>query len=754
TFTFYDTNQDLEQGINPYTDIENFVTNSNLIHVKVTNTITGCWSKTSFQIYVNIVPTIPVIEDYTFCEIPSDGLGEFIFVTKDAEILNGQTGKRVKYYLSQEDADNRLNNINKHIAYQNISNPQTIYVRVENMTDEDCYNTSSFTIEVGTSPEYNQPINIFKCDDISNDASELFDLGPKLDEITQGVNDNLVVTFHTTQEDAENASNEIPLQFANTVNPQQIYVRIDNGTICASYTSFTLNVIQVAQANLAEPLQVCDTNYDGIAIFDLTLAEIEILDVRQDNIAISYYSTMEDLDNQTNPITNPTAYTNTSNPQTVFVRLTNVLVNCYLAIPLELIVNLPPVINPIVNVDICDNTENIFDLTEVNALIVNDTSNRNFSYYATASDALFGDNPLNTDYTYTATNTALHVRVENATTGCSITHGFNLRVRPLPTANTPNNLEACDDDFDGILDFDLTTQNTTILGGQNPSNFSVSYYNSFTDAETGTNALSNIYYAFNEEIIYVRVENNNTGCFSTTQFGVIIHPRPVVDIPDQIICLDNLPLLVSANTNNSTDTYLWSTNETTPEINISTIGTYSVTVTTEFGCTTTQVFNVTESQSANIEIVETIDFSDPNNITITVSGIGNYVYQIDEETPQESNVFENVSLGYHTITVIDLNGCLEVSEEVLVLDFPQFVTPNDDGYFDTWHITGVETLPGTIIYIYDRFGKQIHYLTSSSAGWNGMYNNEKMPSTDYWFVAHVKGGGYDFEAKGHFALKR
>src|SRR5690606_14319588 len=332
--------------------------------------------------------------------------------------------------------------------------------------------------------------------------------------------------------------------------------------------------------------------------------------------------------------------------------------------------------------------------------------------------------------------------------------GFNLRVRPLPTANTPNNLEACDDDFDGILDFDLTTQNTTILGGQNPSNFSVSYYNSFTDAETGTNALSNIYYAFNEEIIYVRVENNNTGCFSTTQFGVIIHPRPVVDIPDQIICLDNLPLLVSANTNNSTDTYLWSTNETTPEINISTIGTYSVTVTTEFGCTTTQVFNVTESQSAYIEIVETIDFSDPNNITITVSGIGNYVYQIDEETPQESNVFENVSLGYHTITVIGLNGCLEASEEVLVLDFPQFVTPSDDGYFDTWHITGVETLPGTIIYIYDRFGKQIHYLTSSSAGWNGMYNNEKMPSTDYWFVAHVKGGGYDFEAKGHFALKR
>jgi gliding motility-associated-like protein len=262
------------------------------------------------------------------------------------------------------------------------------------------------------------------------------------------------------------------------------------------------------------------------------------------------------------------------------------------------------------------------------------------------------------------------------------------------------------------------------------------------------------YVAFNTEDIYVRVQNNTTGCFSTTQFSIIIHPRPIVDIPDQVMCLDNLPLLVSANTNNLTDTYIWSTGETTPEINITVIGIYSVTVTTEFGCETTQVFNVTESETANIQIIDTVDFSDPNNITITISGIGNYLYQLDDFPPQESNFFENVGIGYHIITVYDLNGCDEVSKEVLVLDFPKFVTPNEDGYFDTWHVTGVETLPGTIIYIYDRYGKQITFLTSTSKGWDGKYNGNNMPATDYWFVANVKGGGYDFQAKGHFALRR
>ena len=166
------------------------------------------------------------------------------------------------------------------------------------------------------------------------------------------------------------------------------------------------------------------------------------------------------------------------------------------------------------------------------------------------------------------------------------------------------------------------------------------------------------------------------------------------------------------------------------------------------------MFNVIESEQATIEFTETIDFSDPNNITITVSGIGDYLYVLDDGPPQESNVFYNVTLGYHTITVIDRNGCSEISRDVVLIDAPKFMTPNGDGYFDTWHITGVETLPGTVIYIFDRYGKQLAYLTSTSRGWDGTYNGELMPSNDYWFVADVKRGDIAFQVKGHFALKR
>ena len=110
-------------------------------------------------------------------------------------------------------------------------------------------------------------------------------------------------------------------------------------------------------------------------------------------------------------------------------------------------------------------------------------------------------------------------------------------------------------------------------------------------------------------------------------------------------------------------------------------------------------------------------------------------------------------MGYHTISIIDLNGCAEIKKEVVVIDAPKFVTPNSDGYFDTWHISGIETLPGSIIYIFDRYGKLITTLTSKSSGWNGRYNGHLLPASDYWYVGKIKKNNNTFEVKGHFALK-
>ncbi|MGM5469905.1 choice-of-anchor L domain-containing protein [Flavobacteriaceae bacterium LMO-SS05] len=754
TITFHTTLADAEADTNAITNPSNYSSGSQTFFIRVENSSTSCYTIESFNLVVNTLPVFQAISTYRICENDSDGFADFMFATKDNEILQGQSGKQVLYFADPIHAENRTNIINKNNPYQNLSSPQTIYVRVENLSDQNCYGTSSFTIEVGTNPAFNEPLDWFVCDDITNDGSESFDLNEKVTEITQGINETLEVTFYNSLTNARNQTNALPLQFRNTVNPQEIFVSISNGTVCNSITSFVINVIQAPDANESEPLELCDTNYDGIGTFNLTDAEVDILDIRQNNILIEYFENLNDLESQVNQIQNTQSYTNTSNLQTVYVRITNTITYCYLAINLDLVVNLPPAIHQFGTIEICDNPNSYYDLTEVNTLLVNDSTNLDITYYTSANNAQTGTGAISTDYTYQTNSDTLYTRVENSTTGCFTTYTFRLIVNPLPIANQPPNMESCDDDFDGFYTFDLSQQNTIVLGGQSSNNYTVSYYNSLVSAQDGTDDLGMSYAAIDQEIIYSRVENNNTGCYSITSFNTIVHPRPVVNIGNQTICLDNFPLIVSANTNDPNDQYLWSTNETSPEIEIQNIGSYWVTVTSMFGCETTEVFNVIESEAATIEFTETIDFSDPNNITITISGIGNYQYVLDHGLPQDSNVFENVSLGYHTVTVIDLNGCAETTREVVVVDAPKFMTPNNDGFFDTWHITGVETLPGTIVYIYDRFGKLLKQLSYNSKGWDGTFNGALMPATDYWFLADVKKDNIEFKVKGHFALKR
>ncbi|MEP5255270.1 MAG: choice-of-anchor L domain-containing protein [Winogradskyella arenosi] len=756
--SFHNSLEEAHSGANEITNTTSYNAQTETVYMRVTNSNTGCHSVEELDVIVNTLPYVGDLTNYvgefTYCEDESDGIGEFIFENKDTEALDGQTGKVVSYYLTPTDAENGTNALDKTSIYENISNPQEIYIRVENITDASCYTTSSFSIEVGTNPTYNQPSSWFVCDDVSNDGAEEFDFTSVIEEVSAGIPDIQSVKLFTSAEDARNGTNEIPLQFTNTVNPQEIYVQIDNGSFCKSVTSFVVNVIAVPEVAAIAPLVECDDDNDGHLVFDLTVAEANILDVRQNDISISYYANFEDSESNTNPITNPEAYTNITNPQTVYMKVTNSVSNCYAALPIELIVNQAPTINDFVSYTTCANATNTVDLTAVNLIAADVHYNVLFSYFSNEADAIANTNALDTNYAYQSLNETLFVRTEYSTTHCSSYYEFNLIVNPLPVAHQPEDLMACDDDYDGLLDFDLTQQNASILGNQNPNLYTVSYHNTEIQAQENNSALETYYMAYDGEVIFARVENKATGCYSITSFSAIINPIPFIDLGDQVICINNLPLLVSANTNYSNDTYLWSTGETTPEIDITEVGNYWVTVTSEAGCETTKYFGVTESETATIETTEIIDFSDPNNITVTISGIGNYLYQLDDFEPQESNHFENVAMGYHTVNIIDLNGCANVTKEVLVVDIPKFFTPNGDGDFDTWHIVGIETLPGTVINVFDRYGKHITQLTDTSAGWDGIYNGKGMPTSEFWFVADIQRGGIAFQVKGHFTLKR
>ena len=55
------------------------------------------------------------------------------------------------------------------------------------------------------------------------------------------------------------------------------------------------------------------------------------------------------------------------------------------------------------------------------------------------------------------------------------------------------------------------------------------------------------------------------------------------------------------------------------------------------------------------------------------------------------------------------------------------------------------------IYIFDRFGKLLKQINPLGNGWNGTYNGELLPSSDYWFVLELSNGK---TIRNHFSMKR
>jgi gliding motility-associated-like protein len=150
-------------------------------------------------------------------------------------------------------------------------------------------------------------------------------------------------------------------------------------------------------------------------------------------------------------------------------------------------------------------------------------------------------------------------------------------------------------------------------------------------------------------------------------------------------------------------------------------------------------------------------FAENQIITITTSKQGDYLYQLDSGTPQISPVFENSTQGIHTITVIDSNGYSDpiTRNDIVVINYPKFFTPNNDGYNDSWSIPELFYDPNAFIQIYDRYGKLLKILNlKNSEVWDGMYNENVMPSTDHWFVVNYSVLNIPQTFKAHFSLKR
>src|SRR5699024_290888 len=107
-----------------------------------------------------------------------------------------------------------------------------------------------------------------------------------------------------------------------------------------------------------------------------------------------------------------------------------------------------------------------------------------------------------------------------------------------PEINTPENIHFCNNSEQTI---DLTQTKEEILGDQDEEDFEFDYFNSEEDALNDESPITNPEeYPAEDDVVYVRVTNLETGCFAITSFEIKEEDPPEIDQPgDRQICENN-----------------------------------------------------------------------------------------------------------------------------------------------------------------------------------------------------------------------
>lgn len=419
-------------------------------------------------------------------------------------------------------------------------------------------------------------------------------------------------------------------------------------------------------------------------------------------------------------------------------------------------------------------------------------ANFNVAFSKDASNTI----PINTNPYTNATQDAevIFITISNVLTGCAITQPLTLRVEDGTQVTKPADVAVCDyeGENDGIATFNLEDFELEVLNGQNPADFKITYHLTAFAAQTGADAIQDPTEHKNTaspylQTIFIRVENINAtnDCIGLTDVHLIVEPvlKPrIITGPDNnnTICVNyqtgvvERPLTLFSYMQNPTYTYKWFLNGT--EIPGATANSYQITTPSpglytleiiDSASTSTcvpepsEAFEVIQSGSAVVISVEATNaFNNENIITVEVEGFGEYWFQLDDGPIMDNGgLFTNVAPGLHTVYVYDRKtekpSCdAVVIEDIRIIDYPRFFTPNGDGFNDTWNIGGLDGQLKSKIYIFDRYGKLITEIRPSGPGWDGSLNGQNLPSTDYWFLINYEEQGIAKEFKAHFSLKR
>ena len=247
---------------------------SGIFNVNVTITVLNAPNPVIFSKSINILPTPIANTPTTFekCETTDNEKAIFNLTTKNVEIIGTQNPIyfNVVYYKSLEDAQNKINPLPTN--YENISNPEIIFARIQGKNAANCFDITSFEIKVIKKPIVEKDIILYYCknkypEKITLNAGEIYPTGIyqylwSNGQNTASIEINESGTYSVDIENNFGCIISRKITVLNSELPSLNYTESENNG------TSTINILTIGIGNYVFSLDDIDGNYQISSFFN------------------------------------------------------------------------------------------------------------------------------------------------------------------------------------------------------------------------------------------------------------------------------------------------------------------------------------------------------------------------------------------------------------------------------------------------------------------------------------------------------
>jgi gliding motility-associated-like protein len=286
-----------------------------------------------------------------------------------------------------------------------------------------------------------------------------------------------------------------------------------------------------------------------------------------------------------------------------------------------------------------------------------------------------------------------------------------------------------------------------------------SVYWDFGDINSGVNNISKSFspkHLYKSSGLYtVTLISYIGGISDTSKSDITIFPIPIVDLGnDTILCKGDILTLDASGIGIS---YFWSDNSTDSTLTVNQQGTYWVEVSDHY-CKASDTVNIEYTTLSSINLGDDTSLCLGDQIVFDVSQQGaSYIWNDNSVLPKK-HVSE---AGTYWVEVTKDNCSATDTINITTIlcqpeiEMPNAISPNGDGYNESFRPISIEGVAHANMIIYNRWGKKIFETNNVEEGWPGTIKGKQCAEGTYFWLLILKDKtGKEYKQSGSLTVIR